>query len=76
MEKRNTRSEDAPFNHVNETARRGNEDVAATLELNGLPTELGATVDNYGAEVRAIGELLRLLRDLYGELTSWGEDER
>ena len=57
------------------TARRGNQDGAAFLNLSHLMANAGASIDYHWAEGGAAAELASLVVDLDGELPGWRDDE-
>jgi hypothetical protein len=65
----------AALNHINETTGSSDEDVTASLEGRKLSAELSTTIHAHDSEVRAVGELVRLLGNLHSELSGGGEDE-
>jgi hypothetical protein len=65
----------ATLDQVDETARGGDKQVTATLDLVELGTNVGTTVDNARANPRAVGELAGLIEDLGDKLTSGSQDE-
>jgi hypothetical protein len=66
----------ATLDEINETTWSGNQEIAATLNLAELGTDIGTTVDDTGADPRSVGKLAGLVVDLRDELTGWGKDQR
>jgi hypothetical protein len=66
----------ATLDQIDETARGGDKQVAATLDLAELGANVGTTVDDARADPRTVGELAGLLVNLGNKLTSGSEDER
>jgi hypothetical protein len=66
----------ATLDQIDETARGGNEEIATTLDLAELRTNVGTTVDNTWANPRSVSELARFLVDLRNKLTGRCEDQR
>ena len=66
----------ATLNQIDETTRGGNEEIAATLDLAKLGTDVGTTVDDTWSNPRSVGELAGLLVNLGNQLTGRGQDQR
>ena len=65
----------ALLDQIDQTARRGDQDVAAVLERRGLRLVAHAAHDGHGNMARDVGDLARDLVDLLGELARGGDDE-
>ena len=65
----------ALLDQVDQTARRGDQDIAAVLECRGLRLVAHATHDGHGDMAGDVGDLARDLVDLLGELARGGDDE-
>ena len=65
----------ALLDQIDQTARRGDQDVAAVLERRGLGLVAHAAHDGHGNMTRDVGDLARNLVDLLGELARGGDDE-
>ena len=63
------------LNQVDQTARRGDQDITAVLERRGLRLVAHATHDGHGNMAGDVGNLARDLVDLLGELTRGGDNE-
>ena len=63
------------FHEVDETSRRGHEQVAAGVERADLAVELGAAHDHDGGLAGLGTDLLRDILDLRGELARGSDDE-
>lgn len=59
---------------VDETTRRGNQNVAAKRQLIDLVSNGATTVNNARPQHAAVTELSGLHKDLDGQLTSWTDD--
>jgi hypothetical protein len=60
---------------VDESSGGGREEVASSLDLPELLSNVGTSVDDGGLDPRSVGELPRLVVDLGDELSSGSEDE-
>ena len=65
----------ALLDQVDQTARRGDQDVAAILERRGLRLVAHAAHDGHGNVAGDVGDLVRDLVNLLCELTRGGDDE-
>ena len=65
----------ALLDQIDQTARRGDQDVAAVLEGSGLRLVAHAAHDGHGDMTGDVGDLARDLVDLLGELARGGDDE-
>jgi hypothetical protein len=65
----------ATLDQVNQTTGGSDQEIAATLDLTELRANIGTTVDNTGANPRAVSELAGFVKDLRNKLTSGGEDQ-
>ena len=65
----------APLQEVHQAAGRGDEQVAAPVQLPELVPDVGAAVGDSRADPGAVAELARLLVDLAGELAGGGEHQ-
>ena len=65
----------ALLDQVDQTARRGDQDVAAVLEGRGLRLVAHAAHDGHGDMAGDVGDLARNLVDLLGKLARGGDDE-
>ena len=65
----------ALLDQIDQTARRGNQDVAAVLERRGLRLVAHAAHDGHGNVARDVGDFARDLVDLLGKLARRGDDE-
>jgi hypothetical protein len=65
----------ATLDQVNQTTRGSDQEITATLDLTELRANIGTTVDDTGANPRAVSELAGFVKDLRNELTSGGEDQ-
>ena len=63
------------LDQVDQTTRRGDQDIAAVLKRRGLRLVAHATHDGHGNMAGDIGDLARDLVDLLGELARGGDDE-
>lgn len=63
------------LNEIDETTRRGHEQIAAALNLPELIPDIGPTVDDHRGDAGAVEELLRLVLDLTGQLAGGRQDE-
>ena len=63
------------LDQVDQTTRRGDQDVAAVLERRGLGLVAHAAHDGHGDVAGDVGDLARDLVDLLGELARGGDDE-
>src|SRR4051794_261567 len=61
---------------IEQTARRGDDDVGAAAERSDLRLLADTAEDDGAAEREVAGEHRDCFFDLRGELTGWGEDER
>jgi hypothetical protein len=66
----------ATLNQIDETTGGGNEEIATTLDLAKLGTDIGTTVDDTRSNPRSVGELPGLLVNLRNQLTGRSEDQR
>ncbi|KAL2134474.1 hypothetical protein VTI74DRAFT_120 [Chaetomium olivicolor] len=60
---------------VDKSARSGNKEIAAALDLAELRADIGTTIDNARAHPRTVGKLAGLIVDLRDQLTSGGKDQ-
>ena len=65
----------ALLDQVDQTARRGDQNIAAVLECRGLRLVAHATHDGHGDMAGDVGDLARDLVDLLGKLARGGDDE-
>ena len=65
----------ALLDQIDQTARRGDQDVAAVLEGSSLRLVAHATHDGHGDMAGDVGDLARDLVDLLGKLARGGDDE-
>ena len=65
----------ALLDQIDQTARRGDQNVAAVLERRGLGLVAHAAHDGHGNMARNVGDLARDLVDLLRELARGGDDE-
>ena len=65
----------ALLDQIDQTARRGDQDVAAVLEGSGLGLVAHAAHDGHGNMAGDVGDLARDLVDLLGELARGGDNE-
>lgn len=65
----------ALLDQVDQTARRGDQDVTAVLERRGLRLVAHAAHDGHGNMAGNVGDLARDLVDLLGKLARGGDDE-
>ena len=65
----------ALLDQIDQTARRGDQDVAAILEGSGLRLVAHAAHDGHGNMAGDVGDLARDLVDLLGKLARGGDDE-
>ena len=63
------------LDQIDQTARRGDQDVATVLEGSGLGLVAHAAHDGHGDMARDVGDLARDLVDLLCELARRGDDE-
>ena len=66
----------ATLNQIDETTWGGNKEIAATLDLAKLGTDIGTTVDDAWSNPRSVGELAGLLENLGNKLTGRSKDQR
>lgn len=66
----------ATLEKVDQAARSGNQQVAATLNLTQLRANVGTSVHDTGTNPGAIGEFTGFLEDLRHQLTGGGQNER
>lgn len=64
------------LNEIDKSARGGDEEIAAALDLAELRSYLSTTVDDARADPRAVGKLARLVVDLGDKLASGSKDQR
>lgn len=55
--------------HVHQTTRSGHEQVATTIKVTHLVTDVGTSVDNAGADTRAISKLSGFIINLKQKMT-------
>jgi hypothetical protein len=65
----------ATLDQVNQTTRGSDKEIAATLDLTELRANIGTTVDDTGANPRAVSEFAGFVKDLRNKLTSGSEDQ-
>jgi len=65
----------ATLNQVDKTTWSGNEEIASTLDLAKLRSNIGTTVNNAWSDPRSVGELTGLFVNLRDQLTGWCKDE-
>ena len=65
----------ALLDQIDQTARRGNQDIATVLKCRGLRLVAHAAHDSHGNVARDVGDFARDLVDLLGKLARRGDDE-
>jgi hypothetical protein len=65
----------ATLNQVDKTTWSGNEEIASTLDLAKLRSNIGTTVNNAWSDPRSVGELTGLFVNLRDQLTGWSKDK-
>ena len=70
-----TQGDTATLDQIDETTWSGDKEIASTLHLAELRTDIGSSVDDTWLDPGSVGKLAGLLVNLGDQLTGWSQDE-